>query len=141
MEVFESGNKTIESFDKIESRQKMQEALQGLYSKQICTKLTSEENASLQMSVNGPFGQAPTKSTAQLSSLNKNVVSWQMPNQTVQQPQLTATQRMRQNLMMNAGIVQRDTDKRRVSAQVYTTESTKFIKKQLAEVESNFHQI
>ena len=43
--------------------------------------------------------------------------------------------------MMNAGIVQRDTDKRRVSAQVYTTESTKFIKKQLAEVESNFHQI
>lgn len=32
MEVFESGNKTIESFDKIESRQRMQEALQSLYS-------------------------------------------------------------------------------------------------------------
>lgn len=42
---------------------------------------------------------------------------------------------------MNAGIVRRDTDKRRVSAQVYTTESTKFIKKQLSDVESNFQQI
>lgn len=48
---------------------------------------------------------------------------------------------MKQNLLKNAGIVRTETDQRRIYAQVYINESTKFIGSQMADVEQNFHQI
>jgi len=54
---------------------------------------------------------------------------------------LTEIERIRQNLELNAGIRKQETEKNRLSAQAYTTESVKHIRKQLSDIESDFFKI
>jgi hypothetical protein len=54
---------------------------------------------------------------------------------------LTETERIRKNLELNAGIRKQDTEKNRLSAQAYTIESVKHIRKQLNDIESDFLKV
>lgn len=76
MEVFDAGNKTLETFDRIEARQSMQEALQGKFSNRMREKLSKQECAQMEQAMDeGTF-----RSSMPAPELEQKV-SWQMPNQ------------------------------------------------------------